>query len=140
MGLSENRKRDVGIIEGLFIKKTLEDQAQSILEDSKRKMVGFTNPKWNKRGMSVNDTTLTYSHISAFRFVDMKTIRAKAGYNPGSKKVRKGKIKKKFFPVHNSPIFSNKRFLIRRLSFGFTDEVKNSFEQLAKNIGLLSND
>lgn len=138
MGLSENRNRNVGIIEGLFIRKTLEDHAKIILEDTKRQMVGFTSRKWSKRGMSVNDTTLTYSHISAFRFVDMKTVRAKSGYSIGSKKVRKGKIKKKFFPIHNSPIFSSKRFLIRRLSFGFTDEVKNSFEQLAKDSGLLN--
>ncbi|PWN67600.1 hypothetical protein [Chryseobacterium oncorhynchi] len=138
MGLSEKRNRDVGIIEGLFIRKTLEDHAKTILEDTKRQMVGFTNRKWNKRGISVNDNTLVYSHISAFRFVDMKTVRAKSGYSIGSKKVRKGKIKKNFFPIHNTPIFSSKRFLIKRLSFGFTDEVKNSFEQLAKDSGLLN--
>lgn len=137
MGLSENRNRDIGIIEGLFIKKTLEDHAKTILEDTKQQMKGFTSRKWSKRGISVNDNTLVYSHISAFRFVDMKTIRSKSGYGVGSKKLRKGKIKKKFIPIHNKPIFSSKRFLTKRLSFGFTDEVKNSFEQMAKESGLL---
>jgi hypothetical protein len=137
MSILDRRNSEIGIIEGLFIRRTLQEQAKGIMQDSKRAMKGFTNPKWNKRSMEVTDDTMTYSQIAPFRFVDMKTRRAKSGYNPNTRKLKAGKIRKKNFPIHNKPIYTHKRFIIRTLSFGFTEEVKNQYRELAKVNDLL---
>ena len=136
MGLIDNRKGDLGVIEGRFIKHVLDDQASEILKDSKKAMKGFKSAKWSKNNMVVDANTLTYDTIAATRFVDMKTRRSK-GYTRGTRKIPGGKKKKKNFPVHNKPIMRHKKFIVRTLSFGFTDEIKENFRQLAKNEGLI---
>lgn len=136
MALLDRRDRETGIIEGRFITHVLNEQGDEILKDSKKQMKGFTSAKWSRNKMTINDNTLTYDTVAATRFVDMKTRRSK-GYTRGNKKIPPGKKKKKNFPIHNKPIFRHKKNIIRTLSFGFTDEVKNSFRQLAKNEGLL---
>lgn len=137
MGIIDRRKTDIGIIEGRFITHVLNDQAKEILLDSKRAMRGFTSNKWSRNGATVNGDTLTYEQIAPTRFVDMKTRRSK-GYTRGTRKIPAGKRKKKNFPIHNKPIFRHKKFIVRTLSFGFTDEVKESFRQLAMDEGLLN--
>lgn len=132
MGLIDNRNGDMGVIEGRFITHVLNDQADEILKDSKRGMKGFKSAKWNKNKMVVSDNTMTYDTISATRFVDMKT-RSSKGYLRGTRKIPGGKKKKKNFPVHNKPIFRHKKFIIRTLSFGFTDEVKANFRKIVEN-------
>ncbi|MDV4025249.1 hypothetical protein CMT52_13000 [Elizabethkingia anophelis] len=136
MPLLDRRNRETGIIEGRFITHVLNEQGDEILKDSKKQMKGFTSAKWSQNKMTINDNTLTYDTVAATRFVDMKTRRSK-GYTRGNKKIPPGKKKKKNFPIHNKPIFRHKKNIIRTLSFGFTDEVKNSFRQLAKNEGLI---
>ena len=136
MGLIDNRKGDLGVIEGRFIKHVLDDQAGEILKDSKKAMKGFKSAKWSKNKMVVDANTLTYDTIAATRFVDMKTRRSK-GYTRGTRKIPGGKKKKKNFPVHNKPIMRHKKFIVRTLSFGFTDEIKENFRQLAKNEGFI---
>jgi hypothetical protein len=136
MGLIDNRKGDLGVIEGRFIKHVLDDQAGEILKDSKKAMKGFKSAKWSKNRMTVDANTLTYDTIAATRFVDMKTRRSK-GYTRGTRKIPGGKKKKKNYPVHNKPIMRHKKFIVRTLSFGFTDEIKENFRQLAKNEGLI---
>ena len=138
MGLIDRRKTDIGIIEGRFITHVLNDQAKEIMQDSKRQMHGFSSTKWGKNTMAVNSDTLTYDTIAATRFVDMKTRRSK-GYTRGNRKIPPGKRKKKNFPIHNAPIFRHKKFIVRTLSFGFTDEVKESFRKIAQDEGLLNN-
>ena len=136
MGLIDNRKGDLGVIEGRFIKHVLDDQAGEILKDSKKAMKGFKSAKWSKNKMVVDANTLTYDTIAATRFVDMRTRRSR-GYTRGTRKIPGGKKKKKNFPVHNKPIMRHKKFIVRTLSFGFTDEIKENFRQLAKNEGLI---
>lgn len=137
MGLIDNRKGDLGVIEGRFIKHVLDDQGAEILKDSKKAMKGFKSGKWGKNKMSIDANTLTYDTIAATRFVDMKTRRSK-GYTRGTKKIPGGKKKKKNYPVHNKPIMQHKKFIVRTLSFGFTDEVKANFRELAKKEGLIT--
>lgn len=136
MGLIDNRKGDLGVIEGRFIKHVLDDQAGEILKDSKKAMKGFKSAKWSKNKMTVDANTLTYDTIAATRFVDMKTRRSK-GYTRGTRKIPGGKKKKKNYPVHNKPIMRHKKFIVRTLSFGFTDEIKENFRALAKKEGLI---
>ena len=136
MGLIDNRKGDLVVIEGRFNNHVLDDQAGEILKDSKKAMKGFKAAKWSKNKMVVDANTLTYDTIAATRFVDMKTRRSK-GYTRGTRKIPGGKKKKKNFPVHNKPIMRHKKFIVRTLSFGFTDEIKENFRQLAKNEGFI---
>lgn len=136
MGLIDNRNADLGVVEGRFIKHVLDDQATEILKDSKKAMKGFKSAKWSKNKMSVDANTLTYDTVAATRFVDMKTRRSK-GHTRGTKKTPAGKKNKKNYPVHNKPIMRHKKFIVRTLSYGFTDEVKEKFRQLAKDEALI---
>ena len=138
MSLSERRTADIGIIEGLFVTKILQEQADSILADTQREMKGFRSARWNKRSMNVSGDTLTYTHNINFRFLDMKARVSRKGYNPATKKRKAGKVKKKSLPVHNKPIFRHKRYIQKRLSFGFTDEIRGIFEKMAQENNLLS--
>lgn len=133
MSLSERRNSDIGIVEGLFVTKTLQEQAKSILESTQKEMKGFRSARWNKRSMSVSGDTLTYTHNINFRFLDMKARRYSA-----SRKKSTYKVQRKSLPVHNKPIFRHKRYIQKRISFGFTDEVKGIFEKMAQENNLLS--
>ena len=137
MGLIDNRNGDLGVIEGRFIKHVLDDQADEILKSSQRGMKGSKSAKWGKNKMTVDGNSLTYDTIAATRFVDMKTRKSK-GYTRGSNKVPGGKKRKKHYIVHNKPIMRHKKFIVRTLSFGFTDEIKENFRQLAKDDGLIN--
>lgn len=131
MSILDERNSDIGVIEGRYIRKVLDDQAKEILEDSQRvqKRNRFKSSKWNKVTMNVDSNTLTYSHPSVLRFVDMKTRKNNKAMR-STKKIPKGKTSKKNHPVHNIPVMRHKRFIIRLLSFGFTEEVKESFRKL----------
>lgn len=130
MNLLESRNND-SAIEARFIEQTLRDQAAGILKDSRREMRGFSQSKWRDVKMSVNKNELVYEHLGVHRFIDMKT--RSASNRNSHRKMRTGKVKKKNYPVHNKIIFSHKRFLIKQLSFGFTDEVKESFRRLIQD-------
>lgn len=62
MSLLNRRNSDIGVIEGLFIQKTLQDQAKVMMADTAKEMKGFANAAWNKRTMTVSGDTLTYTH------------------------------------------------------------------------------
>lgn len=131
MNILEHRKSDIGIIEGRFITKTLEDEGNGMLEDSEKVMRqrDFSSAKFFNHSISVKENELEYSHTAAERFVDMKTRRIGRTTSKSKKVRRSGKVSKKSHPVHNKPIWTHKRFIIRKLSFGFTEEVKNTFRE-----------
>lgn len=135
MNLLEKRKGAEGVIEGRFISKTLKDAGDELIRDSERVMrsKGFKSAKFFNHSISVADNEMVYQHTAAERFVDMKTRNISGRTNPKKKVKRSGKVSKKNYPVHNKPIFTQKRFIVRMLSFGFTEEIKNSFRELIKN-------
>ncbi len=130
MSLLDRRNTSAGIIEQRFITATLNKTGKDILADSKREQKGFTSAKWNHVTANASDNTLTYEHLPRHRFVDMKTRNASNRTSATKRRLKSGKIKKKFYPIHNKVIWSNKRFLVKELSFGFTDAVKKQFENL----------
>lgn len=137
MNILEQRKTDIGIIEGRFITKTLEDEGKGMLEDSERVMRerDFSSAKFFNHSISVNENEMEYTHTAAERFVDMKTRNIGRSTSKSKKVKRSGKTSKRSHPVHNKPIWTHKRFIIRKLSFGFTEEVKNTFRtSLGKEI------
>lgn len=132
MSLLKQRAGRTGTIEERFVEQALRDQAASILRDSRREQRGFSSPKWRHVNMAVDKNSLTYEHLAVHRFVDMKTRKA-SHYIAATKKLKANREKKKkFYPIHNKVIMSHKRFLVKTLSFGFTDEVKAQFRALAE--------
>ncbi|WP_018676131.1 hypothetical protein [Riemerella columbina] len=138
MGLLDERKSEKGIIEGRFIKAMLEQYGEDVLKSSKRvrSRNQFRSSKWERSSISVSDNAVDYRIPAPMRFVDMKTRKSK-GYTRGTRKVPGGKRKKKNYPVHNKPTMVHKKFLVKSLSYGFTEEVKQQFRALANREGLL---
>lgn len=121
-------------IEERFIEQVLRDQASSILKDSRREMRGFSQAKWRNVNMSVDKNSLTYTHLAVHRYIDMTTRKA-GNYSAATRKLKLNREKKKKnYPIHNRIIFSHKRFIIKQLSFGFTDEVKAQFRKLQEDV------
>lgn len=122
---------DIGVIEGRFIKRQLEIYGEDVLSSSKKvqRKSNFSSAIWDRAGVSVNGKSLTYRVPMAMRFVDMKT-RTSKGYTRGTRKMPAGKKRKKNYPVHNKPTMAHKRYLVKMLSYGFTEEVKQQFRKL----------
>ncbi|AFR35905.1 hypothetical protein [Riemerella anatipestifer] len=133
MGLLDERKTDVGVIEGRFIKAKLQQYGEDVLKSSKkhRRINRFSSSKWDTGSISVSDNAVDYRILAPMRFVDMKTRKSR-GYTRGTRKIPGGKKKKKNYPVHNKPTMVHKKFLVKSLSFGFTEEVKQQFRALAE--------
>ncbi len=142
MSLLDRRNTSTGIIEQRFITAALEKMGKDIVEDvtvsmnrsktlDKERMkrlgykkryykMGFSSSKFKSIAASADGNTLTYEHTPAHRYADMSNRRNKSG--------KKSKVNS--HPIHNKPIWSNRRFLIKELSFGFTDAVKKQFADL----------
>ena len=87
-------------------------KAQEILMRSR----GFTKDIFFQgRVYDVSDTELIYEHPIVLRFVDMKTRRTKTNT-----------VKKKSHPVHNAPLFLMANDIVQRLSFEYTQKMKNT--------------
>lgn len=117
--LDERTKTANAIAEGRFIAQVLKAESTEIDKDVKSRMNGFNSTFWSKRNFAVNDTTLTYTTLKKHRFVDMKT-----------RQTENGIIKKKRHEIHNKPIFGHLNNIVRELSFGFTESVKEKFLKL----------
>ena len=131
MDILEGRNSDTAI-EERFVNHVLRQQAVSIMRDSRREMRGFSQSKWRRAKMIVDKNELTYQHLGVHRFVDMKTRKTKTKIAATKKYKANRIVKKKAYPIHNKVIFSHKRFLIKQLSFGFTDSVKAQFRRLVE--------
>lgn len=121
-------------IEERFIEQVLRDQASSILKDSRREMRGFSQAKWRNVNMSVDKNSLTYTHLAVHRYIDMRTRKASTFKADRKKKLFNVGTKKRYYPIHNIVIYRHKRFIIKQLSFGFTDEVKAQFRKLQEDV------
>jgi hypothetical protein len=110
------------ILEGRFIRRVLQDTAKDI-DQAQRSYIsgrGFENSDWNtKRGFTVSQNELGYTHLKKHRFVDMKTRMS-----------TKGIIRKKSHPVHNKIIWGHYNNIIKELHFGFTNAVKKELRNL----------
>ena len=111
------------ILEQRFIRSVLRNTASEIDDAQKQYMSGrgFEKNEWySGRGFTVSENTMTYSHLSKHRFVDMKYRNSK-----------KGKTKKKTaHPVHNRIIYGHYNNIIKELHFGFTEAVKEEMRNL----------
>ena len=109
------------ILEGRFIKRVFTESAKEI-DKAVSKVIstrGFENTDWNDRSFQTSDSALQYTHLKKFRFVDMKTRSTKTG-----------KKRKKSYPLHNKIIWGNYSNIVRELSVGFTEGVKEQLRTI----------
>lgn len=106
-------------IEKRFIKSSLEKTAKNISADVYKKTSSFRSNFWRANSFSSSEDTMVYNHSIKNRFVDMRT-RNKNG----------AKVKKKSHVVHNKIVMGNYGQLVRELSFGFTEEIKEKFRSM----------
>ena len=110
------------ILEGRFIRRVLQDTSKEI-DHAQRAYIsgrGFENNDWNsKRGFTVTENEMGYTHLKKHRFVDMKTRTSKAGTK-----------KKKSHPIHNKIIWGHYNNVIKELHFGFTNAIKEELRNL----------
>ena len=110
------------ILEGRFIRRVLQDTSKDI-DQAQRAYIsgrGFENNDWNsKRGFTVTQNEMGYTHLKKHRFVDMKTRTSK-----------KGKNRKKSHPIHNKIIWGHYNNVIKELHFGFTNAVQEELRNL----------
>jgi len=102
-----------------FIKEELQKTADDIRKYSGQRMASFRSAFWNNRNFTATDNIMTYSHLAQHRFVDMRT-RSKDGT----------RVKKKSHAIHNKVVMGNYAQLVRRLSFGFTEDVKQRLRSI----------
>lgn len=117
-----NRSQENLLLERRYIRQVLEDEGKDIKLDQSRQMsrAGFRSSElFSKRRISVTDTVLGYQHLARHRFIDMKR-----------RKTVSGPVRKKNHPIHNRIFFGHANNIVRRISFGFTEEVKRQMSEI----------
>lgn len=101
------------IIEGRFITHVLQGEARELDQDIEKRTSGFNSPFWKDRRFTVTGNRLSYQHARGHRFVDIRTRQSEKGIR-----------KKRSYQVHNKPIFGHANQIVKEISFGLTDAVK----------------
>lgn len=112
------------ILKGIFVRQQLQEEAKEIDDAQTSLMVqrGFNSRDFfSGRGFSVQDEALRYDHLKKHRFVDMR---------------KRNNLKKKSHPIHNRILFGHANNIIRRLSFGYTEAVKQDMEELRQKLNI----
>lgn len=120
MALREERnKTREAIIEGRFITHVLTNEGQAMNTDIGKRVAGFSSALWDNRNFKVDDNRLTYTHLKQHRFLDMKNRTSK-----------RGKRRKIQHAVHNKPLYGHANEIIKELTVGLTDAVREQMAQL----------
>lgn len=106
------------IVEQKFIDRMLKEEAHEIFRAQDRiisrhnvtKMV----PEITRRRFSVSNNRLTVTHPIRQRFIDMKNIRGQ---------------RQRSIQIHNKIVYGHFNNIIKKLAFGFTEDVKNMIAQ-----------
>lgn len=114
MNIFETRRQGESFAEKRFINKVLKQEAGEIKQAQGRILNRFRSSDWrSKQDFKVQDNTMTYRHLAKHRFVDMRR-----------RMTAKGRIKKKNHSVHNRILYGHANNIVRELTVGFTQEVK----------------
>ena len=109
-------------LENKFISRILLEEGKNMHAAQSRLMgqKGFSSRYLlEQRHFSEEDQKLTYKHARALRFVDMRT-----------RATKQGKVRKISHAVHNRILYGHANNIVRRVSFGFTQEVKEELMEL----------
>lgn len=102
-----------GIAEKRFIRKVLKEEGKNIFDTQNKRMSKFKSSEWfEKRGMKVDESKLTITLLKKHRFSDMRYRNTKMG-----------REKKKSYPIYNKVMFGHLAEIVKKLSFGFTEEI-----------------
>lgn len=114
------RQTELGrILERKFIARVLSEESAEIDQEINSKMSGFSDQTNRGRKFAVKDTTLDYRFPMRNRFIDMR-----------HRLTDKGRIKKKRHKVHNNILFGYANNMVQRISYGFTQEVKEEMMKM----------
>lgn len=113
-----NQNREA-IYEGRFIKLVLERNAAEMDKQIEKVVSPFRSPFWSFRNFTVNDNVLEYDHAKELRFVNMRTRMTKTGIK-----------RKKAYKTHNQPLFHSANDVVRELTVGYTDAVREEMMKL----------
>ena len=123
MNLLAKRKDNARMMaEGRFIRHVLTEEANSLVDAQTKKMneFGFSDSAFfSDRTTNMKTDFIQIQFSKLHRFVDIKTRKTKTEI-----------IKKKAYPIYNRIVFGHIPNVVRRLSFGFTDDVVESFKKL----------
>lgn len=109
-----------GIAEKRFIRKVLQEEGENIFQSQNKRMSKFKSPEWfQKRGMKADETRLAITSLKRHRFVDMSIRNTKTG-----------RKKKKSYPIYNKVMFGHLAEIVKKISFGFTEEIMAKMKNL----------
>lgn len=114
------------LLEDRFIQKILSEEGHNIKQAQIDLMAtrGFSSPElFSNLTTQVTGTTMVHTHDVRHRFIDMRTREVK-----GIKK------KKKSHPIHNRILFGHMNNVVRRLSFEFTQDMKETIKKDLENL------
>lgn len=101
-------------IESRYIQRVLNQEAANIFTSQDRVLSRFDTSQAalikSKRSYKVNGSSLEVTHAMVQRFIDMRNIRG---------------AKRKPIPNHNKVIYTHFNYIINKLAFGLTQDVKN---------------
>jgi hypothetical protein len=118
--LALRQKSENSILEARFIRQKLQETANEIDREQRKRMAGFNSSFWNQRTFNVTDNEMELSHLKVHRFVDMR--------NRTLKDVTKKP--KKSYAIYNRIVMGNYSQLTKELAFGFTEEIKNQLRNI----------
>lgn len=110
------------ILKNRFINRVLKEAGTDIDKAQRRYMSsrGFEKQDWyTDRSFTAQGNALDISHLKKHRFVDMRF-----------RNTDKGKKKKGAHPIHNKIIWGHRNNIIRELTVGFTEAVKQKMREL----------
>jgi len=120
MSLREQRNKSrEAIIEGRFINHVLTHEAKELDADIKKRISGFDSPEWADYQFKAIENKLRYTHLKRHRYLDMK-----------NRKSERGTRKKKFYNIHNRVLYGHANEIVKELTVGLTDGVREQMAQL----------
>lgn len=118
--------RDKGILERKFVRQVLAEEGANLVQAHRKAIQSnlerhtgdtFSAVRHRVEHTGTAQGVLTVKHLKRQRFLDMKSLS------------RDGKpIKTRSYKVHNSIIFGHLNNVIRQLSFGFTEAVREKLK------------
>ncbi len=105
------------VLEKRFISRILGEELKEFEQNQVKLMSsrGFTtNEFYTGRFFNVSGNIAEYKHPVELRFIDMKKRQTKTGVK-----------KKAFHPIHNAPLFGMANNILQRLSFEYTEQMKD---------------
>lgn len=113
------------VLKGRFAKQVFTEEGDDLKKEIRNKMRSrnFSSPDFFGEIRTIaSEESLVYEHLLKHRFVDMKFH-----------KYGKNRVKRKNHQIHNRMLYGKANNLIYRLSYGFTESVKEQLKTVDLN-------